>query len=185
MQGHIVPFPQTYAALDTGRLLQVYQAGPERLRAALDGQSDEVLLARPIAGKWSIQEIAAHVADSDLIGTARLRMVLGGDDPPLPFYNQDRWSRDLKYQGMGRARLDQALALFAALRAVMFPVLAGASVEQWGRRGTHAEFGPVTLRNLLELYADHGERHIAQILERRRMLGAPSDLPLLLPERLY
>jgi hypothetical protein len=43
----------------------------------------------------------------------------------------------------------------------------------------------VTLRNLLELYADHSERHVAQIVERRERLGVPVDLAPLLAERLY
>jgi plasmid replication initiation protein len=45
----------------------------------------------------------------------------------------------------------------------------------------HHIFGVMTLRQLLEMYADHGERHIAQILELRRRLDIPSPMTVLLP----
>lgn len=177
-------FPDTYAELDTATLLHTYEAGPPRLRRALEGLAADALTAHPIPGKWSMLEIALHVTDSELVGAVRMRMVLGGDDPLLPGYDQDRWSRDLAYRG-SLGRLEGALALFASVRAATLPLLAGAPAEDWPRAGRHPELGPVTLRNLLELYADHSERHIAQILERRALLGAPVDLAPLLPKRLY
>jgi hypothetical protein len=43
----------------------------------------------------------------------------------------------------------------------------------------------MSLRNLLELYADHGERHLDQILDCRARMGKQLDLPSLLPRRLF
>jgi hypothetical protein len=45
--------------------------------------------------------------------------------------------------------------------------------------------GEVTLRQLLELYADHSERHLDQIQAVRIALSKPTALPELLPNRLY
>jgi len=52
-------------------------------------------------------------------------------------------------------------------------------------KGTHPDFGEVTLRNLLQLYADHSERHIEHILVSRKLLGRAIEMPQLLPIRLY
>lgn len=178
-------FPTTYAGLDTRGLLDVYARGPDRLRLAMKGMPDEVLRAHPIPGKWSALEIVLHLADSEVVGAARIRLVLAADQPPLPGYDQDRWSRDMRYAAADAARLEQSLDLFGALRGASLPLLRAAAPADWSRTGIHAEHGRVTLRNLLELYADHSERHIAQVLARRELLDAPIDLPLLLPERLY
>jgi hypothetical protein len=185
MRGEITPFPDVYAKIDTNRLLDAYRGGPERVRRALAGLSDDALRARPIPGKWSALEIAAHVADSELVGATRIRLVLGGDQPPLPGYDQDRWSRSLGYQAFDSPRLEHTLALFTVLRETTLPWLAHATAADWSRTGVHPEYGPVTLRNLLELYADHSERHIEQIATRRELLGQPIALASLLPERLY
>lgn len=178
-------FPKTYAGLDTSSLLDVYARGPERLRRALDGLSDDALRARPVAGKWSVLEVAVHVTDSEVVGAARIRMVLGEEEPTLPGYDQDRWSREMRYRDIDPAGLERALTLFAALRASTLPLLSAASPRAWSRTGVHTGRGRVTLRNLLELSADHSERHIAQIVTLRERLGSPIELAPLLPERLY
>lgn len=100
-------------------------------------------------------------------------------------YDQDRWSRDLRYEQASAPRLESSLDLFEALREGTLPLLTGASDDDWVRTGVHPERGRVTLRNLLELYADHSERHLAQILTRRELLGAPLEMREILPERLY
>lgn len=178
-------FPDTYADRETELLLDVYRQGPKRLRLALEGLAEAELRARPIEGKWSALEIAIHVADSEVVGAARMRMVMGADDPDLPGYDQDRWSRDLRYGEASGARLESSLKLFEALRDGTLPLLESASDEDWTLTGVHPERGRMTLRNLLELYADHSERHVAQILTRRELLGAPLEMPQILPERLY
>jgi hypothetical protein len=65
------------------------------------------------------------------------------------------------------------------------PLLEQAPAEDWVRSGTHPAFGVVILRNLLELYADHIERHIEQILDSRARLGRPLNMEAILPRRLY
>ncbi|MFW6201242.1 MAG: DinB family protein, partial [Gemmatimonadota bacterium] len=71
------------------------------------------------------------------------------------------------------------------LRATTLPLLTAASADDWTRTGVHPDYGSITLRNLLELYADHTERHVEQIAERRELLGSPIGIEPLLPERLY
>ena len=56
--------------------------------------------------------------------------------------------------------------------------------HKWNLKGFHPERGELSLRQLLEIYADHCERHIDQILARRRLFGKPSDLPVILNKRL-
>lgn len=187
MGGIVTQFPSTYRDISTARLVKAYVAGPERLRHVVGDLGEEELGAKPIAGKWSIREIVLHVADSELVGAVRFRMLLGTGRgaPSLPGYDQDEWSRELAYGHADAGHLAHAMALFAELRATTAKLLSQVAAADWDRSATHPESGMVTLRNLLELYADHSERHVEQILDRRRLLGRSMELPPMLPDRLY
>jgi hypothetical protein len=185
MQGAVVAFPTTYAHHPTAQLISIFARGPERLRLAVAGLTLSELRARPRPEKWSILEIAAHVADSELSGAMRVRLAFAQPGVALPFYDQDAWTEQLGHCRLDEAGLERALKLFELLRETSGALLGRLTTDEWRRWGVHAEFGPVTLRNLLELYADHVERHLGQILTLRALLGKPIDLPLLLEERLY
>lgn len=179
-------FPATYAAVETDLLLRAYAESPARVRRALEGLTPEELRANPrSAGKWSIAQIVVHLADAEIMGAARARQTYTGSGRELAFYDQDVWARELGYGEAGDERVAGSLALFAALRETTLPLFRDAEDADWAKTGLHAELGPLTLRQLLELYADHGERHLEQILEIRRLLGRPLECPLLLPQRLY
>jgi uncharacterized damage-inducible protein DinB len=174
-------FPPQLAAISTKRLFEVYAEAPARITSVLDGVSEEHFRARPIPGKWAIQEIALHLADSELVGAVRIRRVLAERRPDLPFYNQELFASGLGYLSRDAAFRRATLHEFRNLRETTGALLGSAAPSDWRREGVHHIFGVVTLRQLLEMYADHGERHIGQILELRRRLDIPSPMPLLLP----
>jgi uncharacterized damage-inducible protein DinB len=178
-------FPPAYSDLSTARLLEVFDGGTSRVRRSISGLDRNELLSHPVAGKWSIQQIVCHVADSELMGAARMRQTLTQSAREFADYDQDVWADALSYQDRGAEGVDAALELLAALRTSTSALLHRATPPDWDRTGIHSKRGSMTLRNLLELYADHTERHIGQILERRRLLDNPLDMPLELPNRLY
>ncbi len=178
-------FPDAYRGISTGDLLTVYKAGPTRLGGILAGLTDEELKARPREDKWSIQEIAMHIADAEIMGAARLRQALAEPGASFALYNQDAWTRALGYQSRDRKALENAVRLFSALRTGSTLLLETAKEQDWTKWGNHADWGPLTVRQLLELYADHGERHIEQIVAARALLGNTLIVPRLLPKRLY
>jgi uncharacterized damage-inducible protein DinB len=178
-------FP-SYSQYTTAELQRAYSAAPDHLRSAVSGLSHEELHAHPRPGKWSIIEIARHLADSEVVGAGRIRSAWSEPGSNFVGYNQDRWAAALAYQTTDSVGLDVTLSLFEALRRATVVVFQRASQNDWLHRwGMHPEHGPITLRNLLELYADHGERHLGQILALRTLLGRPLELPVFLPERLY
>ena len=178
-------FPESYEADATERLLEAYSAAPRRLRASLAGLDDSDLRQRPHPGKWSIKEIVAHVAESEMMCAARVRFVFAQPGTAFVGYDQDIWARAFAYNDLDPLAFEQAIELFTVLRSIVRRVFDQATDVEWRQSGVHPDFGPVTLRQLLELYADHGERHIAQILRLRESIGKPVDLPLLLERRLY
>jgi hypothetical protein len=75
----------------------------------------------------------------------------------------------------------------------MFELLRKSSAEvfnltensDWDKTGLHPQKGEISLRTILELYAEHVERHLEQILQRRNLIGKLLEMNLLLTERLY
>ena len=57
-------------------LIEEYLAGPGVLRRAVAGMTRDQLLARPIAGKWSSQEVVYHLADYEPIYADRMKRVI-------------------------------------------------------------------------------------------------------------
>lgn len=178
-------FPAALSAISNDRLIEAYRDAPARLARALDGVREEDLRTRAIPGKWAIQEIALHVADSELVGAVRVRKVLAEKRPELPGYNQELFATGLDYIGRDAAFRRAALHGFRNLRETTGAFFDSAAPGDWKREGIHPIFGALTLRQLLEMYADHGERHIGQILELRRRLGVASDMTVLLPALVY
>ena len=185
MRRSTMAFP-SYSKYTTAQLLHAYQEGAHRMVAVIEGLSENELRTRTRGpGSWSIHEIVMHSADSEIQGAYRMRKAISESGADLPGYDQDLWARELGYQALpASARMD-ALDLLRALRRIVAPALLGATDDVWRRSGFHPEYGELSLRNLLELYADHTERHISQILGIRESLGRPLDFPLLLPDRLY
>ena len=119
------------------------------------------VLARPEApGKWSMGEVLAHLADSDLVWGWRLRLILAQDRPPLTGYDQDRWAARLGY-----ADLDprDSAAMFAILRKMNLRLIERAAPEDLERVGVHVERGEETLAHQLRLYAGHDILHLNQL----------------------
>ena len=181
----ISAFPGVYRDIPTDRLLAAFGAAPSRIARAIEGLGTAELSADVAPGKWSIQEIVCHVADSETCGALRFRLTLAQPGGPLPAYDQDRFAAALEYARFDETLVRETLDLFARLRSVSGRLLSRAPESAWSLASRHAQWGEVTLRQLLELYADHGERHLAQILERRRAIGRPLAMDALLPERLY
>jgi len=184
MQPAAVAFPE-YDFYTTEQLLEAYREGPARLRAASAGLTMEQMRARPRPGKWSILEILLHVTDSELSGAMRVRYVMAQPGIRLPGYDQDLWTAQLRHNEADLALLDDTMALFRLLRRVTGRIFTFAQGDDWAASAIHPDYGEITLRNLLELYADHSERHVEQILVCRRLLRSPLEMESLLPRRLY
>jgi hypothetical protein len=178
-------FPDVLAGMQTNDLLAIYAAAPARLRLAIEGLSGEHLSSKPFDGKWSIQQIVHHLADSELVGSVRLRFAISGQREGVGSYDQDLWANELHYAQRCGASLELSIQLFEAQRAVNSDLFARLSADAWQSNWPHPTWGSPTVRQLLELYADHSERHLSQIVDRRKALHMPLIMVQLLTKRLY
>jgi hypothetical protein len=115
-------------------------------------------------GKWSITEVVAHLADAELVGGFRLRMMMAHDRPALPGYDQDLWASRLKYRD---ADVREAFDQFAALRRANVKIWGSLGPQDLARVSVHSERGEESLEHMRRLYAGHDILHLRQ-LERIR-----------------
>jgi hypothetical protein len=140
--------------------LERFRRGPELLAMVLTGVYGDETDFSLAPGKWSIRQLIAHLADAELVGAQRFRQVIAEDNPPLGAFDQDAWARNLDY---ARKQPKQSLESFRRVRAENYELLKSLPESAFERTGVHSERGPLTLRQLLEGYAEHAESHARQM----------------------
>ncbi len=140
--------------------LVVAAATPAKIASLIGGLTPRQLTKRPAPGKWSIQEIISHLADTEMVMGCRARWIAFEDHPTLVPFDQEKWAA-------GRAREKEALAetleRFRLLRRSQVRLFRRASKRDFRRTGFHPERGVVTLRVQLETLAGHDLNHLEQI----------------------
>jgi len=71
--------------------LKVQPSTAKRLEKLIKGAPAEKLKKRPAPEKWSVQEILAHLADAEIVGSWRIRSILGAPGTPIQAFDQDAW----------------------------------------------------------------------------------------------
>lgn len=145
-------------------LLERFRRGAELVAVSITGAAGQELDFIPQPGKWSIRQIVAHLADSEIVGTMRFRRVIAENEPKLEAYDQDAWTNNLDY---ARRKTSQALETFRRIRAENYELLKDLPTTAFDRRGIHSERGSLTLKQLLQEYSEHAESHAAQLRARR------------------
>lgn len=142
--------------------LQVLAATGPRLREIVRDTSPAVLRRRPAPDMWSAGEIMAHLADAEIVASWRVRSIIARDGVPLQPFDQDDWSRHLRYDEVDPA---ESVDLFDATRAANLRLLRRVDPKRLENHGMHAERGKETITHLIRLYAGHDLNHLRQIEE--------------------
>jgi hypothetical protein len=152
-------------------LIDQYVAGADVPAKAIAGLEKAELLAFPVPGTWSIQQIILHLMDSDLIASDRMKRVAAEDRPPtLIGYDETAFAKNLAYDHVS-AR--DAAEVFRLNRLITAELLRRLPTSAFKRVGHHNERGDVTLEGLLETYVGHVDHHLKFIREKRKLLGKP------------
>jgi hypothetical protein len=153
--------------LGTSNPVTVLRDTPRLLRQELELIPAEQHGTPEAAGKWSARMVVAHLADSELVGAFRLRMILSHDRPVLAPYDQDLWASRLRYQ---QADPEDSLERFTVLRRANLLFWAGASPAELARVGIHGERGEESVDRMRRLYAGHDLAHLRQLSRIRILL---------------
>src|SRR3954453_21257056 len=79
-------------------LLDIYEDGGRKLAKGIEHLDRNDLIAVPIPGKWSIQQLVVHLADSDLVIADRMKRVIAEDNPSLLAFDENKWVERLHYE---------------------------------------------------------------------------------------
>lgn len=149
---------------DVSDLLERFRRGAELVAVSITGAAGSEVDYSPQPGKWSIRQIVAHLADAEIVGTMRFRRIIAEDHPRLEVFDQNAWVANLDYN---RRKPSQSLETFRRIRGENYELLKELPESAFERVGIHSERGPLTLKQLLQGFAEHAESHAAQLRARR------------------
>src|SRR4051812_36068012 len=158
--------------MDMGYSAQIdqYEAGGGKVKAAIAGLAREDLLAFPVPGTWSIQQIVIHLQDSELMAVDRMKRIIAEEKPLLVGYVENKFVANLSYDLHAPCVAAEPVDLF---RRQFARILRRLPETAWARFGIHNERGKVTLGEQLEMYVKHPERPLSFAIEKHAKLDKP------------
>jgi len=130
------------------------EAGPAAQGAALPAEDGDVA--------WNASQVLGHLGDAARYWGARFFRTVREENPRLPGVDQDALMTYFAYR---YRPLDELLQAFRLTSAGNVALLRGLPAEAWERTGVHEERGPMTLREMAEVEADHEIMHVRQLRE--------------------
>lgn len=140
--------------------MAILTSSPRKLETLILGVSRKKLRTRPERGRWSVGEILAHLADTELVIGFRMRLVLGSNKVPIQAFDQDMWADLSQY-----ARHDPRLSLeaYRVQRKHNLQLLKLLPRKMWRHYGMHSERGKETITRIVQMMAGHDINHMRQL----------------------
>jgi len=140
--------------------LKVQAATPARLAKMMRGATKQRLARKPAPGKWSVNEIVAHLSESEIVIGWRMRAIAGAPGTPIQPFDQDAWAAAGNYAGRDAKK---SMALYRAVREANLDWLRRLRPEQWKHFGMHAERGEESIEMIVNMMAGHDVNHLRQV----------------------
>jgi len=140
--------------------IKVQRATAGKLKKLIRGLSAKQLKWKPDPVKWSIAEILAHLADTEIAASWRMRSVIGENGVTTQPFDQDAWASVFQY---GKRDARRSLETFRVLRENNLAMLKEIPRETWDNYGMHLERGKETVAHMARMFAGHDTNHILQI----------------------
>lgn len=147
--------------------LAVQSSTAGKLARLMRGLTRAQLRRAPAPGKWSIGEIVAHLAESEIVAGWRYRMMLNASGGPIQSYDQNAWAECARYDRMDPKR---SLETFRVLREFNLALLKTLKPEMLERYGMHAERGKESVAHFTRMMAGHDLNHLTQVERIARSL---------------
>jgi uncharacterized damage-inducible protein DinB len=159
------------AAIDTHQrreLIQQIAAAPAGVRDAVRGLDDAKLDTPYRPEGWTPRQIVHHVADSHMNAYTRFKLGVTEDNPTIKPYDEKTWAETVDSR---TCPVDVSLAIIDNVHRRWVQFLESLDDAAFARTIQHPDRGPMTLDDLLQLYAWHGRHHAAHITGLRERSG--------------
>jgi len=140
--------------------LKVQRGTAGKLKKLVRGLTAKQLKWRPEPVKWSIAEILAHLADTEIVASWRMRSVIGENGITIQPFDQDAWASAFQYNQRDAKR---SLEIFRVLRENNLALLKEIPRGTWDNYGMHLERGKETIAHLVRMFAGHDTNHVLQV----------------------
>jgi uncharacterized damage-inducible protein DinB len=134
----------------------------DELLSLLRALSSEKRLHRYAPGKWSIQELLAHIIDTERIFAYRALRIARGDETPLPSFDEQLYQASAESE---RCEWNELLEEFEFVRRANIKLFAHMPDSAWLRTGTVGG-ARTSVRALAYVMIGHVTHHL-DILRQR------------------
>jgi hypothetical protein len=140
--------------------IKVQKSTAGKLKTLIRGLTPKQLKWKPEPGKWSIAEIVAHLADAEIVGSWRMRLIVGASGTTIQPFDQEVWASAFQYR---KRDTKQSVEVFRVLRENNLAMLKALPRESWENYGMHQERGKETVAHVVRMFAGHDANHVKQI----------------------
>jgi uncharacterized damage-inducible protein DinB len=132
---------------------------PELLIRAVEKLSEEQLDTPYRPGGWTIRQLVHHIADSNMNAYIRIKLAMTEDKPTIKPYDEALWAE----LNDSQLPIEVSTKLLEGLHKRWVILLRSLSSSGLDRELIHPNIGLLTIKKLIDLYAWHGNHHLAQI----------------------
>jgi hypothetical protein len=138
--------------------MQVLASTSSHIKSLVGGLGPEQVNRASAPGKWSAREIVCHLADCEVVFAYRLRQTLAEEQHVIQPFDQEKFAANYF-----ACQLQEALAVFGAVRTWNLALLRSVSPELHSKPVTHPERGAMTFFTIVETMAGHDRNHLGQL----------------------
>jgi len=147
-------------------VLAILSSTPEKLRREIAGFTPRQMKRRPAEGKWSVQEVLAHLEDVEGLGMRdRVEAMVTQHIPRLAVFDQEARAREMRYNRVDSVRSFES---FTRKRRDNLKWLRKLQAADLRRKGIHEGVGEITAGEMIYEWAFHDLGHLKQIMEVKR-----------------
>lgn len=141
---------------------------PSKVRAAVEGLSDEQLETPYRPDGWTLRQTVHHIADSHINTIVRFKLALTEEAPPtIRPYFEERWAE----LADSKLPVEVSLGIIEGVHRRLVEILQSLSEDEFQKEFIHPETGPWTIEKATALYAWHSKHHTAHITSTRERSG--------------
>ena len=150
---------------DAATMIGQIAAAPANLAAAVKGLTDSQLDTPYRDGGWTPRQIVHHIADSHMNAYIRFKLGVTEDNPTVKPYAEKLWAETIDGK---TAPITVSMPVIEGVHTRWVQFLRSLDSGSLGRMVMHPENGPMSLTDLLSMYAWHGRHHTAHITGLRQ-----------------
>lgn len=152
----------------TLRSVNNYRATYGFIKERIEGLTEIELEWKQAATKWSVKEVIAHLVDSSLAHSIRIRKIVAENKPQFLLYEQDTWVASSK---SNETNIEDILSAFHAILLYNALFYERLSEEDWAKNGLNGD-KEVSIADLFQGFISHVNIHLAQIDRNKAALAA-------------